>query len=77
MGNGCEAKPVGKGVFPNGNILQVFEAVTEYLYTVTNSFGTILDSGYTEIRDRDVYSPLDYVLLWCDPLEVSGSYATE
>ncbi len=69
-----EAKLVGRGVFSNGNELRVFEEMTEYIYCVINSFGTILDMGHTEIRDRDVYSPLDYVLYWCEPAEVCGSY---
>ena len=65
---------VGRGIFSNGNELRVFRGLTEYLYCVINSFGTVLDTGYTEIRDEDVYSPLDYVLYWCQPAEVYGSY---
>ncbi len=75
--NQVEAKLAGRGFFTNNNELRVFKTEDEYLYVVLDPYGVTLDRGYTEIRDEDVYSPLDYVLLWCDPLEVKGSYTTK
>ena len=65
--------------FENGYflIVEVDEIDNEYLFTVCDSEGYYQAFGYTEYRSIDMYYPMneiDYILQYCDPVFVKGSY---
>ena len=50
---------------------------TEYLYYVYDEDRDMIDSGWTEYRDIELYYPknlIDYILEFCEPDDVSGTY---
>lgn len=69
-----ELKYAGSATFENGSVLTVYECKDEYIYFVKDIAGEVVDTGYTDIRDTDVYAPIEYILLWCEPKNTQGSY---
>lgn len=63
--------------FENGYFLEVNICDGEYEFFVYDEDDSIVNSGYTEFRNIEMYYPMneiDYILEYCDPGDVEGKY---